>query len=217
MKHEMNTERPAYLEEAWPGKYTLFSWLEYATNIPYPIFLITTFKENGKPNACLHSWGCFGGDHKGYYAILTMLRSYHTAANILRSGEWCINFPSAEHHAQCIQTIENNGMDNDEITDSGFTIEPSQVVDAPRIAECLINLECELEWEWPLSAESEWHVFAGRVVHLALNVAAFELDPERRMQTLSTMYNLRSTLDPLTGEAGPCSFPVIGGPSLGAR
>lgn len=216
MKHEISAERPSYLEEEWPGKYQLFSWLEYATNIPYPIFIITTFKENGKPNACLHAHGCFGGDGKGYTSILTMLRSYHTAANILRSGEWCINFPSAEHHAQCMQTIENNGIDNDEITDSGFTIEPSQVVDAPRIAECLINLECELEWERPLSGESDWHMFAGRVVHLATNEAVFELDPERRMQTLSTMYSLRATLDPLTGKTGPGSLPVIGGPSLGA-
>ncbi len=216
MKPEISTEMPSYLEEAWPAKYTLFSWLEYAANIPYPVFIISTFKENGKPNACLHSWGCLGGDHKGYSSILTMLRSYHTAANILRSGERCINFPSAEHHAEWMPTIEHNGIDNDEIADSGFTVEP-QVVHAPRIAEYLINLECELEWERALSGDTDWHIFAGRVVHLATNEAVFELDPERRMQPISTMYNLPSTLHPLTGKTGPSSLPVIGGPSLGAR
>ena len=40
--------------------------------------------------------------------------------------------------------------------------------------------------------------------------AAFELDPQERMQVLRTMYNVRSTLNPLTGEAGPSSLPVIG-------
>jgi len=217
MKHEISVQRPSYLKAAWPGKYKLFSWLEYAMNIPYPIFIITTFKENGKPNACLHSWGCFGGDDKGYYSILTMPKSYHTCANILRSGEWCINFPSADYHEQCMATIEYNGMDNDEIIDSGFTIEPSQVIQAPRIGECLVNVECKLEWERSLSRDSDWHIFAGRVVHLAMNEAVFELDPQRRMQTLSTMYNLRSTLNPLTGETGPSSLAVIGGPSLGGR
>jgi len=210
MKREISIERPSYLKAAWPGKYKVFSWLEYVVNIPYPVFIITTLKENGRANACLHSWGCFGGDEKGYYSILTMLRSYHTYANIVRSGDWCINFPSADQQEQCMKTIECNGPDNDEILDSGFTVEPSRVVTAPRIAECLINLECKLEWERPLLEGGGWHVFAGRIVHVAMDDAAFELDPKKRMQTLRTMYSLRSTLDPLTGEAGPSSLPVIG-------
>ena len=109
-----------------------------------------------------------------------------------------------------MKTIECNGPENDEILDSGFTVEPSRVVGAPRIAECLINLECKLEWERPLLEGGGWHVFAGRIVHVAMDDVALELDPEKRMQALRTMYNLRSTLNPLTGEAGPSSLPVIG-------
>jgi len=210
MKREISIERPSYLEAAWPGKYKLFSWLEYAANIPYPIFIITTLKENGKANACLHSWGCFGGDDGGYCSMLTMLRSYHTYANILRSGEWCINFPSATQRDQCMKTIENNAIENDEIIDSGFTIELPRLIQTPRIAECPINLECKLEWGRPLFQDSNWHVFAGKVVHLAMDDAVFELDPQTRMQTLRTMYNLRSTLNPLTGETGPNSLPALG-------
>ena len=210
MKKEIAMEKPSYLQEAWPGKYEMFSWLEYAVNIPYPIFIVTTFKENGKPNACLHSWGCFAGEGRGYYAILAVLQSFHTYGNIIRSGEWCINFPSSDQREKCMKTIENNDIDNDEITDSGFTVEPSRVIQAPRIAECLINLECKLEWHRPLFEDSKWRVFTGRVVHVAMDEQVFELDSQKRMQTLSTMYNLRSTLNPLTGEAGPSSLPVIG-------
>ena len=115
-----------------------------------------------------------------------------------------------EYRKQSMATIECNGMDNDEIIDAGFTIEPSKVIVAPRIAECLVHVECELEWERSLSQDSDWHVFTGRVVHLAMDASAFELDPEKRMQVLSTMYNMRSTLNPLTGEAGPANLPVIG-------
>jgi flavin reductase (DIM6/NTAB) family NADH-FMN oxidoreductase RutF len=210
MKHEISIERPLHLKAAWSGKYKVFSWLEYAVNVPYPVFIITTLKENGRANACLHSWGCLGGDEKGYYSILTMLRSYHTYANIVRSGDWCINFPSADKQEQSMKTIECNGPENDEILDSGFTVEASRVVGAPRIAECLINLECKLEWERPLLEGCGWHVFAGRIVHVAMDDVALELDPEKRMQALRTMYNLRSTLNPLTGEAGPSGLPVIG-------
>ena len=102
------------------------------------------------------------------------------------------------------------GIDNDEIREAGFTIEPAWVVQVPRIAECMINLECTLAWERPLFEGSDWHIFAGKVVHLAMDDAAFELDPQERMQVLRTMYNVRSTLNPLTGEAGPSSLPVIG-------
>jgi flavin reductase (DIM6/NTAB) family NADH-FMN oxidoreductase RutF len=210
MKHELSVKKPSYLKEAWEGKYKIFSWLEYALNIPYPIFIITTLKKNGKTNACLHSWGCFSGDDTGYYSMLTMLRSYHTYTNILRSGEWCINFPSAEQKEQCMNTIKYNGPENDEILDSGFTIESSQIVKAPRIAECLISLECKLEWERSLHESGGWHVFAGRIVHVAMDDAVFELDPRKRMNILTTMYNLRSTMNPLTGETGPDSLPIIG-------
>jgi flavin reductase (DIM6/NTAB) family NADH-FMN oxidoreductase RutF len=212
MKHEFDAGRPAHLQGAWPGKYELFSWLDYAVNIPYPIYVITTLKENGRSNACLHSWGCFGGDGQGYCAVLTMLRSYHTCSNILRTGEWCINFPSADQREQCFKTIERNDVENDEIVESGFTIEPSRAIRTPRIAECAINLECTLEWERPLFEGSDWHVFAGRVVHLAMDDTAFELDPTERMRILRTMYNVRSTLNPMTGQAGPSSLPVIGAP-----
>ena len=88
MKHEYGVEKPPYLQEAWPGKYRLVSWQEYAVNIPYPVFISTTLKENGKPNACLHSWGCFAGGDQVYCSVLTMLNTYHTAANIRRTAEW---------------------------------------------------------------------------------------------------------------------------------
>ena len=37
--------------EAWG-----FSWLEFVTSIPTPMFLVTTYKANGKTNACMQSW-----------------------------------------------------------------------------------------------------------------------------------------------------------------
>ena len=210
MRHEIGIEKPDYVEEAWPGKYKSFSWLEYAINIPYPIFIITTLKENGRPNACLHSWGCFAGGDRGYHSIFTMLSSYHTSANILRTGEWCINFPSATHEARCLKTIEVNEIDRDEIAASGFTVERPQEIQSPRIAECPISLECRIEWERPLCPDSRWHVFAGRIVHMAMDDAAFELEPGKRLEAVGTMCNMRATLNPLTGEVGPNGLPGIG-------
>jgi hypothetical protein len=51
MKREISIAQPAYLVEDWPGKYDVFSWLEYIVTVPNPIFFVTTRKPNGAPNA----------------------------------------------------------------------------------------------------------------------------------------------------------------------
>lgn len=200
MKKEISITQPEYLVEDWPGKYDVFSWLEYVVTVPNPIFFITTRKANGAPNANLSSWGLLIGEKGNYSSLLALLDNSHTYENILREGEWCVCFPSFEQYDQCFETIRQNAPTNDEITDCGFTIEPPKIVQAPRIAECMINLECRLEWHRPLYEASHWHLFTGRVVHLGMDEEAMVIDPEERMRKLELMYNVRGTVHPLTGE-----------------
>jgi flavin reductase (DIM6/NTAB) family NADH-FMN oxidoreductase RutF len=200
MKREIKITQPEYLVEDWPGKYEVFSWLEYIVTVPNPIFIVTTRKANGAPNANLQSWGLLIGEKGNYSSLLALLDNSHTYENILREGEWCVCFPSLQYYRQCFETIRLNEQDNDEITDSGFTIECSQRVQAPRIAECLINLECHLEWHRPLYENSSWHLFAGRVIHLGMDEEAMAIDPAERMRVLGLMYNVRGTVNPMTGE-----------------
>jgi flavin reductase (DIM6/NTAB) family NADH-FMN oxidoreductase RutF len=199
MKHEIGIEQPSYLVEDWPNKYQVFSWLEYVVTVPNPIFLVTTRKANGAANANLHSWGLLVGERDHYSSLLALLEPTHTYANILREGEWCLNFPSVKHYPQCFETIHCNGPDNDEIADAGLTAETAQTVQAPRIAECAVNLECKLAWHHPLYEDSQWHLFVGRVLHVAMDEAAMVVDPDQRMEALGLMYNVRGTVNPLNG------------------
>jgi len=210
MKREIGIIQPEYLIEDWPGKYDIFSWLEYIVTVPNPICIVTTRKANGAPNANLHSWGLLIGDKGNYSSLLALLDNTHTYANILREEEWCVCFPSFQHYRQCSETIWQNGSDNDEITDAGFTVEFPNTVQAPRIAECPINLEWRLEGHHPLYENSRWHLFAGRVSHLAMDESAMVPDPVERMQNMGLMYNGRSTVNPLTGEQyGPNTIAVL--------
>jgi flavin reductase (DIM6/NTAB) family NADH-FMN oxidoreductase RutF len=210
MKHEIKVSTPENLEEIWPGSYQLFSWLEYVVTIPHPLFVITTRKPNGKPNACLHSWGFLVGDRDNYTSILAVLDYYHTYENILREGEWCLNYPSVDDYEKCFQTIHVNEADNDEITEAGLTVESSQVIRAPRIAECQINLECQLEWHHSLYEDSQWHLTAGRVVHAAMDENVLTRDPAERMRNMRLMYNIRGTINPLNREMyGPNSLGLL--------
>jgi flavin reductase (DIM6/NTAB) family NADH-FMN oxidoreductase RutF len=210
MKREISITQPGYLIEDWPGKYDIFSWLEYIVTVPNSIFIVTTRKLNGAPNANLHSWGLLLGEKGNYSSLLALLDNTHTYENILREGEWCVCFPSFQHHHQCFETIRLNKSDNDEISEAGFTVEPPEKVQAPRIAECSINLECQLEWHHPLYENSHWHLFTGRVVHLAVDESVMIPDPVERLRMMGLMYNVRSTVHPLTGEQyGPNTLGLL--------
>ncbi|MGW8225795.1 MAG: flavin reductase family protein [Anaerolineales bacterium] len=210
MKHEIQIGTPEDLEEIWPGSYDLFSWLEYVVTIPHPLFVITTRKANGEPNACLHSWGFLVGDRDNYTSILGVLDYYHTYENILREGEWCLNYPSLEDYEKCFETIHVNEAENDEITEAGLTVEQAQVIQAPRIAECRINLECQLEWHRPLYEGNQWQLTAGRVVHVAMDEKVLTPDPAERMGNMRMMYNIRGTINPINGDMyGPNSLGLI--------
>jgi flavin reductase (DIM6/NTAB) family NADH-FMN oxidoreductase RutF len=210
MKHEFEIEQPEYITEDWPGKYEIFSWLEYIVTVPNPIFIITTRKANGAGNANLHSWGLLIGEKNHYSSLLALLDNTHTYTNILREGEWCLGFPSLKHKVECFETIHRNGPENDEIIESGFTLEPAVKVQAPRIAECKVSLECQLEWHRPLHDGSPWHLIAGKVTHVAVDESAMVPDPVERMKVMGLMYNIRSTVNPMTGEQyGPNTLGLL--------
>ncbi len=210
MKHEIGIAQPRYLIEDWPGKYEVFSWLEYVVTVPNPIFIVTTRKANGSPNANMQSWGLLIGEKGKYSSLLALLDHSHTYEHILREEEWCVGFPSFDHHPQCFETIHCNAPDNDEVTEAGLTVEPAKTVQAPRIAECSVNLECRLEWHRPLYVGSRWHLFAGKVLHLAMDEAVMIPDPVERMRAMGLMYNVRSTVNPMTGEQyGPNTLGLL--------
>ena len=73
MRHEIGIAQPEYLIEDWPGKYEIFSWLEYVVTVPNPIFIITTRKANGAPNANLKSWGLLIGEKGNYSSVLHLV------------------------------------------------------------------------------------------------------------------------------------------------
>ncbi|MGB6371734.1 MAG: flavin reductase [Atribacterota bacterium] len=208
-KHEFCIEKPKNLQEKWPGQYEVFSWLEYVVNIPYPIFIITTYKANGKANANLWSWGFFAGEESGFYSLIALTDTTHTYENIKRTKEWCINIPSLDFKEECFKTIEHNQIDDDEIEQAGFTKESSICVYAPRIKECPICLECKFEWEKSLFKDSSQKIICGKIVQFGVDEKVVNLDQKARIEKLKIMYNFRSQLNPLTGELTPGGISII--------
>lgn len=199
MKHELSA-RPECFKETWPGQYQIFSCMEFVAAVPQVISVITTWKEGRIPNACLQAWTTYTGDGGGFYVIFSIMNTNHTYRNIMRDKEFAVNFPAADIFWKCSTTVENNADDVDEITAAGLTIEPAKVVDAPRIKECFLNMECRLAWERPLHQGAMWHVFAGEVVHVAADSDYTKAKSGGRWGDGGYIYNIHSPIDPATGE-----------------
>ncbi len=127
-----------------------FSWKELVMTVPSAMFLVTTYKSNGQPNASMQSWATFtSADHgNGYYAILARVnKNGHLYKTLNEQKAAVINFMSAAHYDTCMATIKNNQFEADEISASGLTAERASWVNAPMVRECFMNLECEYVWE----------------------------------------------------------------------
>ena len=183
-----------------------FSWMEYVLAIPAPLVCVTGYKDNGKPNATMQSWLTFTGDESyredsGFYCIFASVNKQgHMYASVKQTKQLVINFPDKDNFPKCIKTIENNGYDNDEITLSGLTVEPATKVNAPRIKECFLNLECEYVWEKEIVPDADHVVMCVKVVNVCMDEEYYDENQKGRYGDTGYLYNIRSTINPDTGK-----------------
>lgn len=82
-----------------------FHWMEFVAQIPSPLFIITSYKNNGMPNACMQSWTTFSGGKNGFYAIVSAVSKYaHLYQTLHETQEAVINFMSADIYDKCMAT-----------------------------------------------------------------------------------------------------------------
>ncbi len=202
MKIEIGTQRPEHFKEAWPGEYSYFSHFEHSAIVPHVLSLITTKKQNGKPNACFHSGAVFTGDPSGYYVVLPGLTPLsHTGANILRDKVFCVNFPAQKYYHLCKKTVLSNGDETDEIAAGGFTAETCTDIDCPRIKEAIMSFECELSQTVDVTGQGKTMLVIGKVLLAAVDENCHLT--ENICGPNGFMYNIPSPQSPLTDARMP--------------
>lgn len=177
-----------------------FSWMENVMAIPSPLVVVTTYKDNGKANATMQSWLTFAGED-GFYCIFSSVNKHqHMYSSIQNTKHLVINFPDKDNFLKCTNTIKNNGYDMDEITLSGLTAEPATKVNAPRIKECFLNLECEYVWQKELIPGGDHVVMCVKVVNVCMDEEHFDESKRGRYGETGYLYNIHSPRDPKTGK-----------------
>ncbi len=145
-----------------------------------PVVLISTLNPDGTPNLAPMSSAWWLGDR----CLLGLAASSRTTANLRRTGECVLNLPGAAQYEYVNRLALTTGTDPvpeakqrrgyrfvaDKFGLAGLTPLPSDLVAAPRAAQCPIHLEATLRAEHPVGE-------GGRL--LALQVAVERVHVEQ--------------------------------------
>lgn len=209
MKIEIGTDFPKYFKPSYPEEFELFSHFEVTAGIPTVLFAVTTWKENGQPNVCFHSWSCFHGDKTAFFAVMgNVYQHTHTYANIQRESCFCINFLPISYYDQLVHTIERNSLEEDEFAAGGFTLSDARTVHAPVIREPFINVECSLKEIQDLSGAGITAMITGQVQHMSVE-EKYAQGYEQRYGKDGFMMLIPAPQDLVSGEPGQSAVATV--------
>ena len=209
MKIEIEKNFPQYFKPAYPEEFELFSHFEVTAGIPTVLFAITTWKENGKPNVCFHSWSCFHGDKTAFFAVMGNLYQHtHTYDNIQREKCFCINFLPINCYDKLVKTIHQNGMNDDEFATGGFTVANAKTIHAPAINEAFLTMECTLKEMQDLSGAGITAMVIGQVQHISVE-ESYAQGYEQRYGKDGFMLLVPAPQDLITGEPNQSAIATV--------
>lgn len=209
MKIEIGKDFPKNFKSLYPEEFELFSHFEVTAGIPTVLFAITTWKENGKPNVCFHSWSCFHGDKTAFFAVMGNLhQNTHTYANIQREKCFCINFLPMSHYDNLVETIHQNDIDTDEFAVGKFHLRNAKTIHAPFIEEAFINIECTLKSTQDLSGAGITSMVIGQVQHISVD-QEYAQGYEKRYGKDGFMMLVPAPQDLVTGEPNQSAIATV--------
>lgn len=129
---------------------------------PMPVLIIGSFDENGLPNAMNAAWG---GISEVNQISICVDDTHKTAENIVARGAFTVSVGTADQMAACdfVGIVSGNEMP-DKLARTGWTVIPSEFVDAPMFAELPMTLECKL-----ISYTKETCTLIGEIVNVSID------------------------------------------------
>lgn len=116
--------------------------------MPVPLICGGTMED---ADACAVAWMGICATNPPRLAI-ALRESRHTLARIRATGTLTVNTARAEDAAVVDYFGTTSGRDTDKFAVSGWTLEPSVAIEAPRIAECPYQMECRVIQEVELGS-----------------------------------------------------------------
>lgn len=109
---------------------------------PQPVLIISTYDENGSPDAMNAAWG---GLYDGNKVELCLSAGHKTTKNIRATGAFTVSFADAANLvASDYVGLASANTEPKKMEKSGFHLTKSQFVNAPLIDELPVAMECKL-------------------------------------------------------------------------
>jgi len=103
---------------------------------------------------------------------------------------YVLNFPSEDVYGRCADTICNNRWEMGEIAASGLTAERTALVNAPRIRECFLSLDCAYVWGKELVEGTDHTVLCLKVVNICIEEVHLNEATQGRYGKTDYLYNI---------------------------
>lgn len=142
------------------------------TNLyPMPALLIAVKTGDNSANVLAIAWAGIMGGSPPLLGI-HLGRNHFSTSHIRRERSFTANIPSTRLHAQVDYCgIISGRKDANKVATCGLSLVPSRFVSAPLVAECPVNLECELERELEIGGGV---LFVGRIVETHVDEAVLD-------------------------------------------
>ncbi|MBO4862150.1 MAG: flavin reductase family protein [Firmicutes bacterium] len=110
---------------------------------PQPVLIIGTYNDDGTPDLMNAAWGAVGDDHQ---VFLCLSPGHKTTENILKRKAFTVAMATEDQLVPCdyVGIVSGNDVP-DKVEKSGLHTVKADVVDAPRVEELPICIECTLE------------------------------------------------------------------------
>ncbi len=142
---------------------------------PMPVFIVAAYDKHGKACCMNAAWG---GIYDANQIMISLADDHKTTKNILESGAFTVSFADKAHvtEADYVGLTSGNNV-SDKMERAGFTVTPSEFVNAPVINELPMCIECKLK------KFNEDGICIGEIVNVSADETALAddglIDPEK--------------------------------------
>ena len=142
---------------------------------PMPVFIISTYDEDGVPNAMNAAWGGIAEENRISICLDT---THKTTANIRKRKAFVVSMATEDHVPECdyVGIVSGNDVP-DKFARAGFHAERSANVDAPLIKELPMAVECRL-----VSYDEPTCLLIGEIVNVCADESVLtdgKIDPKK--------------------------------------
>lgn len=112
---------------------------------PAPAVVASAYDRDGNPDCCTLAFATMCSHHPP--AVMIAINSTlkrKTLADILKSNEFCIGFPSCEHMDETDYFGIESGYNQNKLEKVNFSYRDAEMVNAPIIEEFKVSVECKV-------------------------------------------------------------------------